>query len=467
MAAIHHLVVLMLENRSFDHLLGYYVPREEGARGGPRVAGLTGTEFNLFNPEDPSAGSCAVHKTEGTDGYTTDPDPRHEHADAMVDLFCDPRPPAETAPKNGGFLFNYAKLEVNGTKIPPETASQIMACFDVATQLPAVMALAENFLVLDHWFSSLPGPTWPNRFFAHCATSGGLSGSPSDLSSLFSVEGMSPFGMPTIYENLAAIQQDWRIYYHDVPQALALERLHPQRAKFQHIAQFFQDAAAGTLPPYCFLEPAFFNSSLLGLIANDMHPSHDVRHGDQLVAAVYNALRQGPAWAETALLLLWDEHGGFYDHLPPPRTVSPDGRSDGSGFDFTQLGVRVPAILVSPRVARGGVVSTVFDHSSIPATVKSLFGTPTFLTRRDAEAASFDGLFQLATARLDAPLSIAGAGGAPPPSPATSTILSDNQQRLLELANALPLRTVGRTSASARTDSLEASLSRVASYLAT
>jgi phospholipase C len=463
MQGVRHLVVLMLENRSFDHVLGFYVP----AAGGQNVAGLTGQEFNRVDPFDDSSARVYPKKTAGITGYTTVPDPHHEHDDAMVDLFCVPAPPAGTIPSNGGFLYNYARQKDAGMTTSPENASQIMGCFDTAAQLPAIQALAENFTVLDHWFSSLPGPTWPNRFFAHCATSGGLSGSPSDLSAATSVEAISSFGMPTIYENLTAAAQDWRVYYHDVPQALALQRLHACRSQFRHIQQFFDDAAAGALPPYSFVEPAFFNSTLLGLIANDMHPSHDVRFGDQLVASVYNALRGAPSWPDTALLVVWDEHGGFYDHVPPPKTVSPDGKTDASGFDFTQLGVRVPAILVSPCAGKGTVDSTVYEHSSIPATVRAIFGTGGFLTARDAQAATFEGLLR-GPPRQDTPSSIQGAQGAPRPESTSRASLSPTQERLLQLADALPDPLLARGEALQATigdGTVEASIGRVRRYL--
>ncbi len=462
MDAVGHLVVLMLENRSFDHVLGFYAP----AAGGPIVAGLTGREFNRFDPFNEASSPVYVTKTAGTVGTTTVPDPNHEHDDAMVDLFCVSAPQAGTIPNNGGFLYNYAKQKDAGMAISPEKASQIMGCFDTATQLPAIHALAENFAVLDHWFSSLPGPTWPNRFFAHCATSGGLTGSPSDLSVVFAVEAFSSFGMPTIQENLTAASRDWRVYYHDVPQALGLSRLHAYRPNFQHVHQFFQDAASGSLPPYSFIEPAYFNSALLGLVANDMHPSHDVRFGDQLVAAVYNALRAGPSWSDTALLVVWDEHGGFYDHLTPPKTASPDDDRDASGFDFTQLGVRVPAILVSPRTGKGTVNSTVFDHSSIPATLRAMFGMARFLTARDAQAATFEGMLS-GPFRDDTPSSIRGADGAQQPGSTTRDALSPTQARLLQLADALPagLARADASRSAAGDDTVEASLAKVRGYL--
>jgi phospholipase C len=465
MQTVRHLVVLMLENRSFDHVLGFYVP----AAGGQKIAGLTGREFNCFDPFGDGSGSARVYvnQTAGTVGTTTVPDPHHEHDDAMVHLFCVPAPPPGTIPNNGGFLYNYARQKDAGMTTSPEKAPQIMGCFDTAAQLPAIQALAENFTVLDHWFSSLPGPTWPNRFFAHCATSGGLSGSPSDLSSAISVEAFSSFAMPTIYENLSAAARDWRVYYHDVPQALALQRLHARRDNFQHIQRFFDDAAAGSLPAYSFVEPAFFNSTLLGLIANDMHPSHDVRFGDQLVASVYNALRAGPSWSDTALLVVWDEHGGFYDHVPPPSTVSPDGKSDASGFDFKQLGVRVPAILASPRTGKGAVDSTVFDHSSIPATVRAIFGTGSFLTARDAQTATFERLLG-GPLRQDTPSSIQGATNAPRPDSTSRSALSPMQEHLLQLADALPDALAHEETSravAAPDETVEASIGRVRRYL--
>ena len=210
----------------------------------------------------------------------------------------------------------------------------------------------------------------------------------------------------TIYQNLAAAGHSWRIYYHDFPQSLALAQQIPAFAEsYELFDAFLRDAADGRLPRYSFIEPRYFNA--LGARANDQHPSHGIVGGENLIADVYEALRASPQWSSAALIVLHDEHGGFYDHVPPPATINPDGKTS-DGFDFTRLGVRVPAVVVSPYVERGTIDQTVYDHSSLAATLRDLFGLGASLTRRDAQAATLLPLLRSrATPRTDAPAKLA------------------------------------------------------------
>lgn len=399
---IEHLVVLMLENRSFDSILGFHRPS------GDAFAGLTGDETNPLATD----GTVRVTRLGGAEGYVTDPDPLHDHADAMVHLFGDGN---RIGGPNMGFAARYQTTARSGETLDPRTVEKVMSAFDACSQLPAVAALADEFRVCDAWFSSLPGPTWPNRFFAHCATSGGHFTSQGEVESIWSEVG-SVYDMPTIFESLAAAGRSWNVYYHDIPQALALARVHGYRGQFKRFDAFARDCAAGTLPAYAFIEPGFFDATILGLAANDMHPPHDVRRGDALVAAVYNALRANEAlWRRSMLVVVWDEHGGYYDHVPPPAAVVPDAASQAAAFKFDHLGVRVPAIVASPWVRRGSVDHTVYDHAAIPATIKQLFGLPAFLTARDAGAGRLDRDL-LDSPRDDAPRSITpvDVSGIPP-----------------------------------------------------
>jgi phospholipase C len=156
------------------------------------------------------------------------------------------------------------------------------------------------------------------------------------------------------------------------------------------------------LPAYSFIEPRYFN--FLWKRANDQHPDHDVALGEDLTARVYEAVRSSPNWPNTLLVVTWDEHGGTYDHAVPPTAQPPGGGSSANPpFDFSRYGPRVPAVLISPLIPRRTLDPTVYDHSSLPATVKRLFGLPDFLTRRDAAANTFEGVASLGTARLDTP----------------------------------------------------------------
>jgi phospholipase C len=242
-------------------------------------------------------------------------------------------------------------------------------------------ALARSFAVSDRWHASAPCQTWPNRFFVHTATAAGyVNNSPPH----------PPYRMETVFNRLDSVNQPWRVYFHDIPQSATLARLWadiPTHFRFYQ-DDFARDAAQGNLPAYSFIEPRYFTDTLLQKMPNDQHPPHNVSHGDALIASVYNAVRAGPGWKNTLLVITYDEHGGCYDHVVPPAAVSPDElRHDGYAFD--QFGVRVPALIISPWVKPGSVLRpagpTPFDHTSVSATLGKLFGFPP-LTKRDAAA---------------------------------------------------------------------------------
>jgi phospholipase C len=174
-----------------------------------------------------------------------------------------------------------------------------------------------------------------------------------------------------------------------------------------------------------------------GSPASDQHPPHHLMAGERLIAWVYDTLRSNPAlWRRTLLLLLYDEHGGFYDHVPPPAAAPPDDASAGSGqFTFDRLGVRVPALLISPWVRKGRADHRVYDHTSLLATLKGLFGLPAFLTRRDASANPLDDADFLETPRAldDTPANLGALLAGRPSSPPRKSKLSDLQQSLLLL----------------------------------
>jgi len=249
----------------------------------------------------------------------------------------------------------------------------------------------------------------------------------------------------TIYDNLTDAHRSWKVYYHDIPQVFWFRDLvQYKETNFALFDEFAVDVQRGALPAYSFIEPRYFNSLAHG--ANDQHPPHDVGEGERLITAVYDALRRDDAvWRRLLLVLVYDEHGGFYDHVPPPAAVNPDGRESASpAFKFDRLGVRVPALLVSPWVGKGQVDHTVYDHTSVLAFLKRHFGLPDYLHRRDAAAQSFERNF-LATPRDDTPTSLsAGITTALRAAPAAAarralggTRLSGHQRRLVALAAAL------------------------------
>ncbi|PWT83080.1 MAG: hypothetical protein C5B57_07580, partial [Blastocatellia bacterium] len=227
----------------------------------------------------------------------------------------------------------------------------------------------------------------------HCATSKGFI----DNSLLHY------YDMRTIFENVSEVGGTWKIYSHDFPQAQALVNIMAPEFdnNWDSFGGFKDDAANNTLPDYAFIEPKY--TSFLGE-ANDQHPPHDVRAGEQLIAETYNAVRQSPAWNETLLIILYDEHGGLFDHELPLAATPPDGHTSQFGFD--RCGVRVPAILLSPYIEPLTIVNTVFDHSSIPAMVKKNFGLPHYLTKRDADANTFEHVFNRSVPRTNAPQNV-------------------------------------------------------------
>jgi phospholipase C len=236
------------------------------------------------------------------------------------------------------------------------------------------------------------------------------------------------------------------VYFGDHAQAFGISSLHRYaRDNFRRLEAFAADVAAGTLPSYSFLEPLYMDSP--GNLASDQHPPHHLLDGERLIAWVYDTLRGNEAvWRRSLLVLLYDEHGGFFDHVPPPAAVPPDEASAASAkFKFDRLGARVPALLVSPWVRKGRVDHQVYDHTSLLATVKTLFGLPEFLTRRDAQANTLADANFVGTPRPldDTPSNLAAlvptrGAGAPRPGK-----LSDLQQSLLVLRTALRAAGVG------------------------
>jgi phospholipase C len=275
-----------------------------------------------------------------------------------------------------------------------------MQCFP-PDSLPVLTTLARQFGLCTRWFSSVPGQTWPNRFFVHCATSKGFI----DNSLLHD------YDMRTIFENISDVNGGtWKIYSHDFPQAQVLTGLDAPAFddNWDSIGGFKDDCANGALPGYAFIEPKY--TTFLGE-ANDQHPPHSIQAGERLIAEVYDAVRASPGWNDSLLIVVYDEHGGLFDHELPPAAAPPDGNT--SQFAFDRYGVRVPAVLISPYIDAGTIVETVFDHSSIPAMVKKTFGLPDFLTKRDAAANTFEHVFTRDTPRTDTPANLSAL--APPP----------------------------------------------------
>jgi phospholipase C len=364
---LKHIVVLMMENRSFDHMLGALQAQD------PRINGLSGDETNLDTTNEP----VKVQPLAAFQGQL-DPDPDHHFPAVNKQLFFGTNGPPGV-PAMQGFVQSYFDQEPNVNQ-----SRKIMYYFK-PKQLPVLTTLAQTFAVFNGWFASIPGPTICNRAFAHYGTS-------------FGSVSMDPFVIKakyqSIYDRMLSAGRTTKLYYFDQASSTmeVVNLLSNQPQIFATYDQLLDDCKNGTLPDYSFIEPNYTDHEGPGggeLLASDQHPDHDVQSGETFIATVYNAIRGNPdLWKSTALLIVYDEHGGIFDHVPPPPLKVPDpfpasADSTGTGFEFLfdRLGVRVPAILVSPWVAKATVVpgpedavnGRTFEHACIPATVTQHF----------------------------------------------------------------------------------------------
>jgi phospholipase C len=398
---VEHIVVLMLENRSFDHIFGF--------RKG--INGLTGKEFNLLTPNKPESDvNPAFHTGSGAPFVTINSKngPSHSLKGTNVQIFNNSNGPDATHPaRNNGFALNYRnELLAEHVQNPSqETIAVAMQSFAPA-HLPSINALADAFCICDNWFSEVPGPTQPNRLYMHAATSAGFA------HNVWSKK----FDVQTIYNNLEKAGATWATYDFDLNEVRQnFSRLNGSAPNFKRFSALAVDAQKNTLANYSFICPRF-NNAAEGH-GNSQHAPEDARYGDNLIADVYEALRSNDdVWAKTVLIVIYDEHGGFYDHVIPPaeNIPNPDGiNSPVAGdpgasfvppFKFDRLGLRVPAVIASPWVRKGKIDSTRYQHTSVLATLKKMFNLPVFLTKRDASANTFEQIFQeLPAPRTDSP----------------------------------------------------------------
>lgn len=328
---IDHIVVLMMENNGFDRMLGWMGTAGRGVDG-------VDPSHPLSNPDDLDGSEVFQGETRTRN---IDRDPLHYLANSIAQL---------DGGTNKGFVNDYVRTHPAST---PEERREIMAWYPRGF-LPALHTLAEQGVVFDRWFASMPGPTWMNRLFAHTGTTLGHVAEPG---SLFN-PGLHIYNERTLYDELTDTGVPWRIYYGDVPQTLVLTHQWHHLGNYRAFKHWEDDVKAGDLPAYSFIEPTYFGPN-----QNDQHPPHDVMRGDELIAKVYNPLRANPnLFARTLLIVLYDEHGGFFDHVVPPETIPPDDHT--SEYAFNRLGFRVPAIFVSPLLDPG-VAHAVYDHTSL------------------------------------------------------------------------------------------------------
>ncbi len=400
---IQHVFVIMLENRAFDHMLGL-----SGIEGIDVVSGEPTTidGLNATNNSNTDANGN-VYVAQAPADWAMPFDPGHEFADVEEQLCGAGGTYSAIKKKMSGFVTRYSHAD-------PAHPGEIMKCY-APEQLPVLTTLAKEFAVCDRWFSSMPGPTWPNRFFVHAASSGGLDDSPQafNLASSAFLNGYK-FDNGTIYDQLDDDDLDWMIYKGDLfPQTLAISGMdfNLLRGRFKDFDDFSGDVSnPNYAPSYVFIEPNYGHTITHGAdfkCGDSQHPKDDVTRGERLLKAIYEAIRNSPLWESSLLVITYDEHGGFYDHVFPPAAVAPgdsvtDPESNRHNFDFKLLGARVPAVIVSPLIPRGTIDHTVYDHTSVLATIENIFGLQP-LTERDKHANTFKHLLSLKTPRTDAP----------------------------------------------------------------
>ena len=398
LAKIDHVVVLMLENRSFDQMLGFlYSDSGNRSPAGDPFDGLKGNEANV----DETGREITVFKIATSDPHVylmPGADPGEGFYNTTYQLYSTDNPDPAATPDNGGFVRNFKSAIASDLAkhykdtLPGTLETQIMGMY-TPELLPVLSGLAKGYAVCDKWFASAPTMTMPNRAFALAATSQGHLD-----------DHVKIFTCPSIFGRLSDKNLDWAIYGYNQDPLTRHDFADTQTANESHFGHFrdFKDRAAkGKLPPFTFLEPSWDSTG------NSQHPNYDMAAGEQLIHDVYYALRNGKGWSSTLLVITYDEHGGNYDHVAPPTHAVPpgDGTIGELGFDFKRLGVRVPAVLVSPLIKSGTVFRPkgLVDHTSVLKTISERWKTAA-LTERDKAAASLGDVLTLKVARKDDPL---------------------------------------------------------------
>lgn len=395
---VKHVFVLMLENRSFDHLLGFSaITGTDASTGAPTsIDGLTGNESNTYNgatyPVVPSAPDVAPH------------DPGHSFT-AVLEQLCGegagyvrggPYPPID----NSGFVSTYAREH-------SELPDGAMRCF-TPDQVPVLTVLAREFAVCDHWFSSMPGPTEPNRWFVHASTAGNLDESPSTgeyIEWMGLPWGGFEFEKGTIFDRLRKEHVKFRVYAGDSFPSVALLDGVSRTFDIDGYDDFAEDVSSPSYDAaYTFIEPSY-DAIFDFKDGSSQHPLGSVAAGERLIKRTYEALRGSPLWESSILVVVYDEHGGFYDHVAPPSARPTGSTGRKTGFTFDQLGPRVPAIVVSPWIPRNLVDHRTYEHSSIISLLLTLFHLGRF-TPRSAVSGGLERLLTLRTPRSDAPMTL-------------------------------------------------------------
>jgi len=345
-SGLDHIVVVTMENRSFDHLLGW-LPGADGKQSGLSYRDRNGNSHPTHRLTDFQACGFAdpTHSYEGG---------RAEYNNGACDGWL-------TAGNNDLFAIGYYE----------------------AADMPFLGRAAPAWTVLDRYFTALLGPTFPNRLVGQAGQTDRLSNTLTEST------------LPAIWDRLSAAGLSGRNYGDPITTAQLLwgSRYMPL---VRPMSAFFSDAASGSLPNVAFVDPVFVFSP-----SNSFHPPGDIRDGDAFLASIYQAVTRSPAWSSTLLILTFDEWGGFFDHVVPPVAPIPPAEQAAGNLDGLR-GFRIPTILVSPFAKRGAVSSTVFDHASVLRLIEWRWNLEP-LTVRDAQANNLADALDFAHPQLSAP----------------------------------------------------------------
>lgn len=329
---IKHIVVVMMENRSFDHVLGW-LPNANGKQAGLSYLDTSGVSHST-HPQAPDWTGCSYN------------DPDHSYSGARIEY---------DNGKMDGFM-QTSSADVYAIGYYQEADMQFFPKF------------ARNFTTCDNYFPSMLGPTFPNRIFQLCGQTDRLDDS------------ISICTYPTIFDHCSNAGVSSKYYYGNVP-FLTLFPL-DLIIYANSFSSFLSDCANGTLPSVSFVDPSY---TLFVNTANDNHPHSDIRNGDAFMAQVYNTVATSPAWKNTVLVLNHDEWGGFFEHVPPPRALAPNNTDPDLVNGKALLGCRVPCMVASPWTvgvpSKPVVNHSVFDHTSVLKMIESVFNVQPLAAR--------------------------------------------------------------------------------------
>ena len=355
-------VFMMMENRSYDHFFGSRTTIE-------KIAGGNAAPLTTTLP-DMNGAPVALYKP------------------AMSIDECDPDPPhgwdAQHASWNNGACDQFVVQHQMDHGDPTMRQPVQYLTRDL---VPVSYALADEYATANQWFCSVMGPTWPNRFYWHAGTSFGLKSN--------QLPAAGTFNGKSIYHRLEAKSIDWAYYYGSIPVIAVINDIPNITDKIKRMSAFFTDAAAGTLPPVVYIDPAFND--------NDDHPPVHPINGQELIASVYAALAKSPQWKNVMMVVTYDENGGFFDHVSPPKSAD-DHAADG----FDQLGFRVPTMVLGPYVKQGFVSNVQYDHTSCLKHLENVFGLDPLTMRSTAanDLSDFIDMDRLATFQWNKPIEL-------------------------------------------------------------